>query len=81
VTSSSNERAASAARRARDLIVYADGVEEAGLENYARRARDVAREVIWLVEEVARERAARALIQERCDELRRLLAKRRKEAA
>jgi len=36
--------------RARALIAFADGVEQAGWIDYARRARDVARDVLELAE-------------------------------
>ena len=58
-----------AAHHAAELIVFADGAEEAGLVDYARRARNVARETLWLVEMLDAERAARMAIQEARDRL------------
>jgi hypothetical protein len=54
-----DSRAFDAAGRARELILFADGAEEAGLAGYARRARHVARETLWLTEQLAAERSAR----------------------
>lgn len=60
------DRAAEAARKAQELIVFCDGLEQAGYETYAHRARWVARETFWLAEQLHVERAAReSLIAER----------------
>jgi hypothetical protein len=59
----SRTREQQAAQLAAELIVFADGAEEAGLISYAQRARVVARETIWLAETVERERSARRAIQ------------------
>lgn len=57
-----------AGQRARDLIVFADGLEEAGLITYAQRARMVARDALELLDELAGERSARRSIQERYEQ-------------
>jgi hypothetical protein len=49
--------------QARELIVFADGAEEAGMISYARRARVVARDLIRLAGELETERSARQKIQ------------------
>ena len=64
-----------AAQQAEQLIVFADGCEEAGLVTYARKARVVARETLWLVETLANERSARQAIQTQRDECLELLGK------
>ena len=48
-----------AADQARELLVFADGIEDAGHPELARRSRVVARDTIWLVEQLEAERAAR----------------------
>lgn len=58
-----------AAELAAELIVFADGAEEAGLIVYAQRARVVARETLWLVDSLAAERSARVAMQEARDRL------------
>jgi hypothetical protein len=58
-----------AANDAADRIVFADGLEQGGFEDYAQRARVVARETIWLADELAAERSARKAIQEQRDRL------------
>jgi hypothetical protein len=63
-----------AAELAAELIVFADGAEEAGLVAYAQRARVVARETIWLVDALEGERSARRAIQEARDRCVQILA-------
>jgi hypothetical protein len=58
-----------AAQLAAELIVFADGAEEAGLVTYARRARVVARETLWLVDALEAERSVRRAVQEARDRL------------
>lgn len=58
-----------AAEQAAELLVFADGVEDAGHPELARRSRNVARETIWLVEMVAAERSTRLAMQEARDRL------------
>jgi hypothetical protein len=55
---------AAAADRARALIAFTDGLEEAGLGETARRSRVVACDVLELVEALAAERSARKAAQE-----------------
>jgi hypothetical protein len=59
VTEGARTREQKAAELAAELIVFADGAEEAGLITYAQRARAVAREAIWLAD--ALENAERSL--------------------
>jgi hypothetical protein len=59
----------------RDLIVFADGVEEAGHRVYAQRARSVADHLLRVVDELQAERSARRSIQKQCDAFKRLAAK------
>ncbi len=54
---------------AAELIVFADGAEEAGMIRYAQRARSVARDTLWLVDELAAERSARQALQTARDRL------------
>lgn len=65
-----------AADQARELLVFADGIEDAGHPDLARRSRNVARETLWLVETVANERSARKAIQQARDGMLQTLANR-----
>ncbi len=58
-----------AAQAAAELLVFADGAEEAGMTAYARRARNVARDTLWLIDELAAERSARQALQTARDRL------------
>jgi len=69
-------RAHQAAQQAHQLIVFADGMEAVGYADYARRARVVAREAIWLAGELEAERSARRAIQRQRDDALELLGKR-----
>ena len=60
-------------QRARDLITFADGLEEAGLRTYAQRARATARDVLELGRQLRHERGARETIQAHRDRLDALL--------
>jgi hypothetical protein len=65
-------RETDAERRARDLIVFADGLDDVGLHRLAGRCRVVADDCLRLCVQVAFERAARLKIQadrERCLDL------------
>ena len=62
-------------QRARALIVFADGVEEAGLVVYAQRARVVARDLLRVTAELRAERWARGGIQAERDRLRKMLGR------
>ncbi len=64
-----------AAKAAADLIVFADGLEQGGWGDYARRARCVARETIWLAQELEHERAARQAVQTARDRLLQMVGK------
>lgn len=50
-------------RRARELITFADGLEDGGMTDTARRSRAVARETLELVDAVRSERSARQAAQ------------------
>jgi hypothetical protein len=63
------------AGRARELVVFCDGAEEAGLVGYARRARVVARDVLELVVALEGERSARVAMQEARDQLQEIVGK------
>ncbi len=69
-----------AAQAAAELIVFADGAEEAGMIRYAQTARNVARDTLWLVDELAAERSSRQAIQRRCDTQQDILGKHVSEA-
>lgn len=75
---SGNERAASrlenAKRDARELLVFADGVEDAGHPELARRSRSVARDALALAASLAAERSARIAIQADRDRLLAMMA-------
>jgi hypothetical protein len=62
-------------KRARDLVLFADGIEEAGLGHLARKSRAVARDVLSLVAELRDEQVARTKIQADRDRLLRMLTK------
>ena len=62
-------------QRARELIVFADGAEEAGLVMYAQRARDVARDALRVAKDLRAERSVRASIQAERDRLREMLSR------
>lgn len=67
-------RAASAELDACDLITFADGIEEAGFVELARRSRVVARDVLRLAADLDAERSARVAIQEQRDRLLEIVA-------
>jgi hypothetical protein len=67
--------------RARDLLTFADGLEEAGLPEIARRSRMVARDVLELAEELTAERSARRSSQENYERARDVIARRETGAA
>lgn len=52
-----------ATQDARALIDFAAGAEEAGLVDYARRARRVAWTLLWALDELAAERSARRAVE------------------
>lgn len=58
-----------AEQRARDLISFADGCEEAGLTVYAQRARVVAGDLLQVAEDLRAERSVRVSIQAERDRL------------
>ena len=70
------DRIGEAATLALRLIVFADGAEEGGLAGYAQRARLVARETLWLAEQLALERDAYRQLHERNDAMLQVLAER-----
>lgn len=56
-------------QRARELITFVGGIEEAGFGQLARRSRVVARDALELLEELQVERTARQKIQADRDRL------------
>lgn len=60
--------------RAQALLVFCDGVEDAGHPELARRSRVVARDVLRLADELDRERSARRTVQAQRDECLQILA-------
>ncbi len=64
-----SSREQQAAKAAAELIVFADGAEEAGMIQYAQRARVTARDTLWLIDELAAERSARQALQTARDRL------------
>jgi hypothetical protein len=58
---------------ARDLIAFADGLEEGGLRVYAQRSRAVARNLLQCAADLRAERSARAAIQAERDRIRAML--------
>jgi len=68
-------------QRADALMAFADGVEQAGWADYARKARDVARDVHELAHQLTAERSARQALQARCDELQTIIGKAAYEAS
>jgi len=70
-----DKRLRRAERDARDLIVFADGLEEGGLRVYAQRARSVARDLLQCAGELRAERSARVAIQKQRNAFERLAAK------
>lgn len=58
-----HDTTAAAADDARALIAFADGMEEAGYTEFARRARTVARATLELAEQLADTRSALTAMQ------------------
>jgi hypothetical protein len=69
-----------AAAQARDLLTFAEALEDAGMTEAARRSRLVAQDCLWLVGLLADERSARAAMQAARDEAVDLLGQRAYEA-
>jgi hypothetical protein len=67
-------------QRARELIEFCAGLDEAGLHEVARRSRMVARDVLDLADGLAAERSARVAIQEQRDRLVEFIGKRAHDA-
>jgi hypothetical protein len=65
-----------AEQRAREFVLFCDGMEEAGFETFARRGRVVCDDVSRLADELRTERSARVSIQEQRDQAVKLLANR-----
>ena len=63
------------AELARDFITFCDGLEEAGLVDYARRGRTIARELSEALDALAVERSARRAIQGQRDRLQEIIGK------
>jgi hypothetical protein len=68
-------------QRARDLIVFADGVEEGGLVEYARRARVVARDLLEALAALEASRSASDALKARCEKQQDLIGRRADELA
>jgi hypothetical protein len=62
------------AQRARDLITFADGLEEGGFPDYASRARATARDALELAEQLEAARSMNDALHADRDRLRNLLA-------
>ena len=62
-------------QEAEELIVFADGLEEAGQSVLAARCRIVGRELIWAIQSLEAERSARVAIQRARDRLLGMLGK------
>jgi hypothetical protein len=67
--------------RARELLVFADALDDAGLEKFAHKSRALAEEALRLAEELRVERIARQEAQEARDRALDLLADRAGQAA
>ncbi len=63
-------------QRARDLIVFCDGLEHAGFQDFSQRARMVARDLLKAVHDLRMEQSARVAIQAERDRLRDMLSAR-----
>jgi hypothetical protein len=70
-----------ARERARDFVSFCDGLEQAGLDEYARRGRVVADDLLQALQALDAERSARRAIQERAERLEELLLARGSEQA
>lgn len=70
-----------ARQRARDLIVFADGVLDAGFEQLGRRARVVADDLLRVADDLEAERSARVAVQGARDTAVALLTQRAKQTA
>ena len=62
-------------QRATEMIVFADGLEEAGLVVYAQRARCVCRDILTIAGDLRAERSARVAIQKQRDAFARMAMK------
>jgi hypothetical protein len=62
-------------RDARELVVFADGIEENGFRRLAQRSRCAADDILQLVTELRAERSVRMAIQEQRDAFERLAAR------
>ena len=69
------KRLADAEAAARDLIAFADGVEDAGHPDLARRSRNVARYTLWLLDQLDAEHSARVAMQKARDQGLEILAR------
>jgi hypothetical protein len=62
-------------QRARELITFADAVEDMGLEELARRSRLVASDLLEALNELDAERSASRALRERCEEQQAILGR------
>ncbi len=63
-------------QRARDLIIFCDGLEHAGFADFSQRARTVARDLLKAAHDLRAEQSARVSIQAERDRLRDMLSAR-----
>ncbi len=63
-----------AEQRARDLIVFCDGLDHAGFRDFSQRARMVARDLLKATHDLRMERSVRVSIQAERDRLRDLFS-------
>lgn len=66
--------------RARDFVVFCDGIEEAGLVQYARHGRDVARLLVEALDALEAERSSALALLARCERQQAILGKRADDA-
>jgi hypothetical protein len=58
-----------------DTIAFADGLEEAGLTETARRVRLLSHDIQTLIQQLTAERSARIALQKRCEIQQEILGK------
>jgi hypothetical protein len=68
-----------ARQRARDLIVFADGLAEGGFHEYARRARLVARHLLEALDALEASRSVADALKARCEMQQTLIERRAEE--
>lgn len=68
------------ADRACQFLLFCDGAEDAGLPEYARRGRVVARDLLAAVDQLDLERSVMRTLQDRCETQQAILARHAYEA-